>query len=449
MTFTLNAGEFDLGGGFVGRGNILIGEVYVVGTATTGVQGLLNTSGLEGLSYSHSQTYQWYTAISFRESYDNLTQNILAPIEDNDNNNSTAWSGRGSPVVHPIPSILSDYARFHLCLHSRGDSYQNQTNNFYFSYLNASQAQSKILVSSIAGSQFYEAVNGVNLDLLLNSGNWRFLARDHATALTHYPTTTEEGSVFAASCINSATQYGLWIAGAVGNRNGYFNQRQGDFAIVLLVNGSNIYFSVFSPAAENSTARNDTRLRGINIIPAPGQSGDDRFSELLLFRDQGNGYSERLGTVPGSIYVDMNKSENASLNIGDNLTIEPGAGTTYGLTNKGAIVAARWGLDISGTVSNTGSLFTLNTVSLPTSATLAAGNRNRWILENNQRIRFTATPPTGLDTLTDYWVRDWDRIAFTFQLSASEGGAAIVPGSNGTSTLTRFAPLIAMACYKE
>ena len=443
MTFTLNAGEFDLGGGFVGRGTILNGEAYVVGTATTGVQGLLNTSGLEGIAFDMQvgiRSTSRQIAISFRASDDLLTGTISLPTQSSAGSSASiscfmANGGDCNPQLY-----ANSQARFNIA-------------PIISVYVSDSNTECPAIINSSTTTTLVAVAPTSNINVLYvpfgSVSNWRFLARDHATALTHYPTTTEEGSVFAASCINSTTQYGLWIAGAVGNRNGYFNQRQGDFAIVLLVNGSNIYFSVFSPAAENSTARNDTRLRGINIIPAPGQSGDDRFSELLLFRDQGNGYSERLGTVPGFIYVDMNKSENASLDIGDNLTIEPGAGTTYGLTNKGAIVAARWGLDISGTVSNTGSLFTLNTVSLPTSATLTAGNRNRWILENNQRIRFTATPPTGLDTLTDYWVRDWDRIAFTFQLSASEGGAAIVPGSNASSTLTRFAPLIAMACYKE
>lgn len=166
-------------------------------------------------------------------------------------------------------------------------------------------------------------------------------------------------------------------------------------------------------------------------------------------RDQQNGYSEPLGKVPGLIYVDLNKAANSALVVGDAIEIVPGSGTTYGLTNRGAIICAQWGLDISATVSNTGAVFTLQTVSTPSSATLAAGNRNRWILENNQRIRFTATPPTGLAIGVDYWIRDWDPINFTFSLAESEGGGAIVPGSDGSSTIIRFAALIAMPCYQE
>jgi hypothetical protein len=145
----------------------------------------------------------------------------------------------------------------------------------------------------------------------------------------------------------------------------------------------------------------------------------------------------------------MNRAENAALVVGGNLTIEPGVGTTYDLTNNGALIVAQWGLDISATISNVGSTFTVDTISSPTSATLAAGNRNRWILENNQRIRFTATPPSGVSAGTDYWILNWDPVAFTFQVASTEGGTAIVPGGDTSSTIVRYAPLIAMPCYKE
>jgi hypothetical protein len=422
MAFTLNAGEFDLGGGCIGRGTILAGEAY----SNTNLQNLLNTAGLEGLANVSTIDTRTANVVFFRESDDGLT---------------------GAPSFSPY---LTDYFIFGLWT-IRLD---NQSRFYIATSAVRSDANTDIVWSGINSStsntlqavvpQIYPFENNFNT----SSINWRFLCRDRATAVINYPSTTVDGSIFAASFVNSSSQWGLWAAGAVGNRPGYFNQRQGDFAIVLLQNGASTYFSVMSPTGENLTVRNDSRLRSPNIIAAPGQSGDDRFSELLLFRDQGNGYSQQLGIVPGFIYVDMNRSENSALAVGDNLTIEPGSGTTYEL-NKGAIIVARWGLDISATISNVGSLFTVATISTPGSATLASGNRNRWILESNQRIRFTATPPTGLSVGVDYWIIGWDPVAFTFQLSATQNGTAIVPSSDTSSTITRFAALIAMPSYSE
>ena len=422
MAFTLNAGEFDLGGGCIGRGTILAGEAY----SNTSLQNLLNTAGLEGLANVSTIDTRTANVVFFRESNDILSSSIsLNPFLTD----YFLWDMR--------TTVLDHQSRFYIATSAvRSD---NNT-NIVWSGINSSTSNTLQAVVP----QIYPFENNFNT----SSSNWRFLARDHATAITHYPSTAIQGSIFAASFVNSSTQWGLWAAGAVGNRSGYFSQRQGDFAIVLLQNGGSFYFSVMTSAADNSTTRNDSRLRSPNIIAAPGQSGDDRFSELLLFRDQGNGYSQQLGIVPGFIYVDMNRSENSALAVGDNLTIEPGAGTTYEL-NKGAIIVARWGLDISATISNVGSLFTVATISTPDSATLASGNRNRWILESNQRIRFTATPPTGLSVGVDYWIIGWDPVAFTFQLSATQNGTAIVPSSDTSSTITRFAALIAMPSYSE
>ena len=424
MAFTLNAGEFDLGGGCIGRGTILAGEAY----SNTNIQALLNTSGLEGIANRDDGGFGAYADIVFfRESNDLLTGTIgFTYGNGSSNNTSTVWSF----IFYRNSAYLDADARFFLSPRAALGA-----DDVVYSWLNS-------------GAYIQAPVYPNSQSFRVTSSNWRFLARDHATATIHYPSTTIQGSIFAASYVNSSTQWGLWAAGAVGNRSGYFNQRQGDFAIVLLQNGANTYFSVMTSAANNSTTRNDSRLRSPNIIAAPGQSGDDRFSELLLFRDQGNGYSQQLGIVPGFIYVDMNRSENSALAVGDNLTIEPGAGTTYEL-NKGAIIVARWGLDISATISNVGSLFTVATISTPDSATLASGNRNRWILESNQRIRFTATPPTGLSVGVDYWIIGWDPVAFTFQLSATQNGTAIVPSSDTSSTITRFAALIAMPSYSE
>ena len=81
MSFILNAGEFDLGAGFIGRGTILAGETYAVGTSTTGVQGLLNTSGLEGITRStvtsnNTNSTTRASLILFRSSDDSLTNTI-------------------------------------------------------------------------------------------------------------------------------------------------------------------------------------------------------------------------------------------------------------------------------------------------------------------------------------------------------------------------------------
>ena len=222
MAFTLNAGEFDLGAGFIGRGTILAGEAYSVGTATTGVQGLLNTSGIEGLSYSANFTgVVVCSVVAFRESIDTL--------------NGTIGSSDWGPFVQPIGSLtssgLTDNARFFLAaITNRNDEVEAR-----WAYLNTSMSSTKVLAAMNATTQ--EELS----EVLMSSSNWRFLSRDHATAITHYPSTAIQGSVFAAACVNSATQWGLWAAGAVGNRSGYFSQRQGDFAIVLLQNGANTY----------------------------------------------------------------------------------------------------------------------------------------------------------------------------------------------------------------
>ena len=447
MAFTLNAGEFDLGAGFIGRGTILVGGSYAVGTATTGVQGLLNTSGLEGISYSYAKTYQSYTAIQFRGSDDLLTGTISAALEDSGGNTATSWSGRGNPTVNPNTGLLSNFARFYLAVLIRSDSYTSAPNNSWLSHINTSTSTTKNLCSDAPGSQVYEFYNSISL-FLFDQPNWRFLVRDHATSLVHYPSTLEEGSVFAASCVNSPTQWGLWIAGEVGDRSGYFDQTQGYFSIVILRNGSTWYISAFTPAAANSISRNDNVIRSFNIVPAPGQTGADRFSEFFIARALENGFSETIGKIPGFIYVDMNQAANSALTVGSLLEITPGVGTTYDLTNHGAIVVAQWGLDISATVSNVGSTFTVDTASTPSSASLSSLNRTRTTLEKNQRIQITATPPTGLSTATNYWVKNWDPTAFTFELSATEGGATIVPSSNTNSTITRYAGLIAMPCYQ-
>ena len=424
MAFTLNAGEFDLGDGCIGRGTILAGEAY----SNTNIQALLNTSGLEGIANRDLGVVSIYADfVFFRESNDPLTGTIaFTNGNGGSNGESTVWSF----VRDQNSGYLDTDARFFLGLQvGRPDGLSDDV---VYSWLNS-------------GAYIQAPVYPNNQSFRVTSSNWRFLARDHATATIHYPSTTIQGSIFAASYVNSSTQWGLWAAGAVGNRNGYFSQRQGDFAIVLLQDGANTYFSVMTTQAENSSTRNDSVIRSPNITPAPGQTGDDRFSELYLIRNQGNGYSEPLGQVPGFIYVDMNRSENASLAVGSLLRITPGVGTVYErFTN--AIVVARWGLDLSLTISNVNSTFTVNTASTPTSATLSAGNRTRTTLETGQRIRFTATPPSGFATSTDYWVVQWDPVNFTFQLSASIGGTAIVPGSNTSSTITRFAALIAMSC---
>ena len=419
MAFTLNSGEFDLGAGFIGRGTILAGEAYAVGTATTGVQGLLNTSGLVGLSNNVGETETGL--VSFRASNDpNLTGTILAGT-------IFSWvilSGYD-------PAKLPNNARFHLNTSTTagGAAYQG-----YASYINASSAvNGEVIVSPNAysvgeGSPFRFAY-------YLNA-NWRFLARNHATALTHYPSTLEKGSVFAASCVNSTTQWGLWIAGEVGDRSGYFNQTQGYFAIVLLVNGSDTYFSAFSPSAANSTSRNDAPFRHFNIVPAAGQSTtDDKMSELLILRDLGSFESAYIGKVPGFFYIDPNKAGFDSYEIGDAIDINPVTNAVFEGRDR-ALVVGRWGADQALTASNTGAVFTITSAS-----------PNRRSLENGRRIQFTTIAPTGMSINTNYWVINWNTTAFTFNLATIEGGSTITPSSNATGiTITAKAALLAMRC---
>ena len=424
MAFTLNSGEVDLGAGFIGRGTILAGESYVEGTSTTGVQGLLNTSGLEGLASNANNGWGNGTFILFKPSND------VNPATPTFNSNINAF------FVHSFDSaFINSNVRFGFMTNWTGD--YNRT----YSTINSNSLSKSFIVDNKGSLTAFN-------NSYIYATNWRFLARDHATALIHYPSTLEEGSVFAASCVNSPTQWGLWIAGEVGDRSGYFNQTQGYFAIVILRNGSTWYISAFTPAAANSTSRNDNVIRSFNIVPAPGQTGADRFSELFIARDLGNGLSETIGKVPGFIYVDMNQAANSALYVGSLLEITPGVGTSYELLNNGAIVVAQWGLDISATTSNVGSTFTIDTASTPSLASLSSLNRTRTTLEENQRIQITATPPTGLSTATNYWVKNWNPTAFTFNLAATEGGAAIVPSNNTNSTITRYAGLIAMPCYR-
>ena len=441
MAFTLNTGEFDLGAGFIGRGTILAGESFSLGTATTGIQGIVNTSGLIGtasLFYKIESNSISRTAnvLQFRASIDALTGSISSPPSPNNIGNAN-----GNLFVTSDGS--SNNSRFNFMFsYSHAYSY---TDSIAFGSINSSSTASDVIVSLSSTQGQGDSFLGT---LYTSSSNWRFLARDHATALTNYPSTLEKGSVFAASCVNSTTQWGLWIAGEVGDRSGYFNQTQGYFAIVILRNGSTWYISAFTPAAANFSSRNDNVIRSFNIVPAPGQTGADRFSELFIARDLGNGLSEPIGKVPGFIYVDMNQAANSALSVGSLLEITPGVGTSYDLLNNGAIVVAQWGLDISATTSNVGSTFTVDTASTPSLASLSSLNRTRTTLEENQRIQITATPPTGLSAATNYWVKNWNPTAFTFELSATEGGAAIVPSSNTNSTITRSAGLIAMPCYQ-
>lgn len=420
MAFTLNAGEFDLGAGFIGRGTILSGESYLVGTSTTGVQGLLNTSGLVGLSHNLGESYTG--EISFRASNDpNLTGTILAGT-------AFAWV-----VVSDYSATkLPNNARLHLNTSTAGTG---GSYNGYASYINTSTAANgEVIVSHTS----YSVGNGSAFrDTYYLTSNWRFLARDHATALTHYPSTTEQGSVFAASCVNSATQWGLWIAGEVGDRSGYFNRIQGCFAIVLLVNGATTYFSAFSPAAENSTSRNDAPFRHFNIVPAAGQSTtDDKMSELLILRDLGSFESAYIGKVPGFFYIDPNKDGFDSYAIGEQVDIDPITNATFKGRDR-ALIVGRWGNDQALTASNTGALFTITSAS-----------PNRRTLENGRRIQLTTIAPTGMAINTNYWVINWNTTAFTFNLATIEGGSVITPTSNETGmAITAKAALLAMRCY--
>lgn len=427
MTFTLNAGEFDLGAGYVGRGTILAGEIYVVGTSTTGVQGLMNTSGLAGLSNNQGESNTG--AISFRASNDpNLTGTILA----------------GTTFVWVIaegydPAKLPNNARFHLNTSTSGQGF---VYNGYASYINTSTAANgEVIVSPTS----YSVGNGSAFrDTYYLSPNWRFLARDHATALTHYPSTTETGSVFAASCVNSTTQWGFWCAGEVGDRQGYFNQQQGYFAIVLMQNGGSTYFSAFSPQTANSTTRNDAPSRNYNIIPGAGQTTtDDRMSELFIFKDLTGFKSYPIGKVPGCFYIDPNKAAFDAYAIGERVDINPALNATFEGRDR-ALIVARWGSDATITISNTGSLFTVTSAS-----------PNRRTLENGRRILLTTTAPGGMSINTSYWVINWSEQVpgseagtYTFNLATTETGGAISPNTNETGMAVSLkAALIAMRCH--
>lgn len=426
MTFTLNTGEFDLGGGFIGRGTILAGETYAVGTSTTGIQGILNTAGLEGLVYETTvDSSKWAEVLSFRTSDDPRTGSIVAASVRAFTSYSGNWTETGTS--------LSNEARFHLCFlcNTHGASYQ-----VYPQYINSSSTGTKVDVKSNANSLSASQWFAFSDDYVHSDPRWRFLARDHATALTHYPSTLEEGSIFAASCVNSSTQWGLWIAGEVGDRSGYFNQTQGYFSIVLLVNGGTTYFSAFSPAAADSTSRNDAPFRHFNIVPRAGQSTtDDNISELLILRDLGSFESAYIGKVPGFFYVDPNKAGFDSYAIGDAIDINPVVNAVFEGRDR-ALIVGRWGADQALTASNTGALFTITSAS-----------PNRRTLENGRRIQLTTIAPTGMAINTNYWVINWDTTAFTFNLATIEGGSVITPSSNETGmAITAKAALLAMRC---
>ena len=425
MAFTLNSGEFDLGAGFIGRGTILAGEAYVVGTSTTGIQGLLNTAGLEGVSYQPADGTNIFgeptreRAVQFRPSNDALTATITAPA-----------SAGTFAVYQSSPGSLVSGARFGLALLAGVVPNNNPNQKQYYQYINASTSASYVGVSPVQATD-----NGLTATFS-SSNSWRFLARDHATALTHYPSTLEKGSVFAASCVNSTTQWGLWIAGEVGDRSGYFSQTQGYFAIVLLVNGGTTYFSAFSPSAANSTSQNDAPFRHFNIVPAAGQSTtDDKMSELLILRDLGSFESAYIGEVPGFFYIDPNKAGFDSYEIGDAIDINPVTNAVFEGRDR-ALVVGRWGADQALTASNTGAVFTITSAS-----------PNRRSLENGRRIQFTTIAPTGMSINTNYWVINWNTTAFTFNLATIEGGSTITPSSNATGiTITAKAALLAMRC---
>ena len=431
MAFTLNSGEFDLGAGFIGRGTILGGEAYAVGTSTTGVQGLLNASGLEGLAHTlqvSANAPQTQTGVSFRSSNDSLTGTITTPGQSGAGSlGSVSCFMSAEAATSANPSYASPQGRFHLA-HDMNSV--NTSLNDIAGIINASTTTSIVPVNPAPTplKSFY--------NLFRSAPNWRFLARDHATALTQYPSTLEKGSVFAASCVNSTTQWGLWIAGEVGDRSGYFNQTQGYFAIVLLVNGGTTYFSAFSPSAANSTSRNDAPFRHFNIVPAAGQSTtDDNMSELLILRNLGSFESAYIGKVPGFFYIDPNKAGFDSYEIGDAIDINPVTNAVFEGRDR-ALVVGRWGADQALTASNTGAVFTITSAS-----------PNRRTLENGRRIQFTTIAPTGMSINTNYWVINWNTTAFTFNLATIEGGSTITPSSNATGiTITAKAALLAMRC---
>ena len=431
MAFTLNAGEFDLGDGCIGRGTILAGEAY----SNTNLQNLINTSGLEGFAYSYSHNISGggvthirsagVTAVSFRESNDALTGTITAPtITGSGTALKSLFVGGSSIDV----STASAEARYHLATHLIKYGDDDATANTRGA-INASAGASPVIVSN----QVSHSLNAYSV--FQGNPNWRFLARDHATAITHYPSTATQGSIFAAACVNSSTQWGLWAAGAVGNRNGYFNQRHGDFAIVLLQNGANTYFYVMTPQTENSSTRNDSPLRNFNIVPAAGQTTvNDQMSELVLLKDTGSFFSSPLGTVPGLYYIDPNKTNFDSYTIGMAIDIDPDPLSTFEGRDR-AIIVARWGLDATISISNSGNVFT------------AGGSPNRRTLENGVRVQFQTSPPSGFSTGADYWVINWNETSYTFNLASTEGGSAVTASSNTSSTIVRKAALIAMRCY--
>lgn len=409
MAFTLNAGEFDLGGGCIGRGTILAGEAY----SNTSLQNLLNTAGLEGLANVSTIDTRTANVVFFRESNDILSSSIsLNPFLTD----YFLWDMR--------TTVLDHQSRFYIATSAvRSD---NNT-NIVWSGINSSTSNTLQAVVP----QIYSFEDNFNT----SSSNWRFLARDHATAITHYPSTAIQGSIFAASYVNSSTQWGLWAAGAVGNRNGYFNQRQGDFAIVLLQNGANTYFSVMTTQAENSSTRNDSPLRNFNIVPAAGQTTvNDQMSELVLLKNTGSFFSSPLGTVPGLYYIDPNKTNFDSYTIGMAIDIDPDPLSTFEGRDR-AIIVARWGLDATISISNSGNVFT------------AGGSPNRRTLENGARVQFQTSPPSGFSTGADYWVINWNETSYTFNLASTEGGSAVTASSNTSSTIVRKAALIAMRCY--
>ena len=421
MAFTLNSGEFDLGAGFIGRGTILAGEVYAAGTSTTGVQGLINTSGLVGISDVATETNT--SVLHLRTSTDSNLSGSISP-------GGLAWTivpGNGAFN----PANVPNNARFHLNTSSHNGGATRQGYASFINTTTASNGETLVLPTSYSmadGSPFRDTYH--------LSSTWRFLARNNATSLIHYPSTLEKGSIFAASCVNSTTQWGLWAVGEVGDRSGYFNQTQGYFAIVLLVNGGTTYFSAFSPSAANSTSRNDAPFRHFNIVPAAGQSTtDDKMSELLILRDLGSFESAYIGKVPGFFYIDPNKAGFDSYEIGDAIDINPVTNAVFEGRDR-ALVVGRWGANQALTASNTGAVFTITSAS-----------PNRRTLENGRRIQFTTIAPTGMSINTNYWVINWNTTAFTFNLATIEGGSVITPSSNETGiTITAKAALLAMRC---
>ena len=414
--------SFELGAGFWGDGTILAGEVLL----PSAIDSLLSTSGLIGNSKEcdlSAVTGSAPITMEFRSSSDPFSGTITL----------TNNSGRCCTTRLYDNSYIANNSRFQLTLYQAVGGQQHW--NFYSCHLNSSLTSTKTLIQSQNYPEY--PPGGAILGLFRYATSWRFLARDHATALIHYSDTDEEGSVFAASCVNSATQWGLWIAGEVGDRSAYFNQTQGYFAIVLLVNGATTYFSAFSPAGENSTSRNDAPFRHFNIVPKAGQSTtEDNISELLILRDLGSFESAYIGKVPGFFYVDPNKAGFDNYTIGEQLDIDPVTNASFEGRDR-ALIVGRWGADQALTASSTGALFTITSAS-----------PNRRTLENGRRIQLTTIAPTGMAINTNYWVINWNTTNFTFNLATIEGGSAITPTSDETGmAITAKAALLAMRCY--